>query len=144
MKKTNLENSDLEIFKLLFDQWKFRLTQYWSLMLKFYVVTLILTLLPLMHGTWGVQLNAFNIPMWILPVAGLMVSIAVFFLARVEMNRINSIKSCIDNTIKETSLLFDGALPSKSMLRRAHQNLPIVFLIFQSMLAITIIVFILK
>lgn len=144
MKNTNLNDDDLEILKLLFDQWKFRLAQYWSLMLKFYFATSILMLLPLMHGTWGVQLDALGIPMWILPVFGLATSIAIYFLARVEINRINEIKSCINNTIKEASLRFNEALPSENKLRGAHQNFPFVFLCFQSVLAIIMIIFILR
>ena len=140
MKKCEIE---LELLNQLFEQWKFRLTQYWSLMIRFYLVILILTLLPLMHGTWGVNIDDFFIPIWLFPLTSMALSFVVCFIGRIEMKRIIAIKKCYDNIIKNTTDIFNEALPNEnSKTRWTHQNFPIVFLVLQIILSCVMIGFI--
>jgi len=93
-----------------------------------------------MHGTWGVNLSAFDIPLWLMPIVAICVAVPVGLLARHEMNRIQAIKKCLDEALKDT--IYNGAIPQNTALRREHQNMPLIILGSQILLAIIIICFV--
>jgi len=86
----------------LHDEWKFRLTFYWKISIKFYFAILILTLFPLIHGIWDVDLIYFGVPLCIFPILGLAASVVVTKVALAEIKTIKDIDTQICTLVKIT------------------------------------------
>ncbi len=132
---------DLEILKLLHDEWKYRLSNFWSLMIKTIIISFILIFMPLMYEYWGVNFVVIEVPLYILPLTGLIFSIVICFFTSIEIIKINSIKTSIRRSIMEISPGFKVAFTKRNIL---HQNIPIVICIFQVVLSTIMIILIAK
>ena len=82
---------NLDFINILFEEWKFRLSQYWSITSKTVFISFILFFIPYMKDAWGA--NTLNLPNQIFPVIGILFSIITCLLSTIEMNKINRIKA---------------------------------------------------
>lgn len=138
MEGNGLNDKDREILKLLFDEWKFRLAQFWPLMAKFYLLSLILMLLPVMHSAWGANLGVLAIPAQVLPVLGIILSAIICGYAYIELKKADKIKAHLKVVITSHSSMFAGAFLEKD---ERHQKIPFVIFALQCLLAMLIIFF---
>lgn len=134
MEKENListfSQTDLEVQKLLFEEWKYRLNQLWSLMIKSTFSILALTFLPYLNI---LKVSDLGIPHFVFPVTGLFVSILTGFFSTIEIYKINKIKDVLKRNIRDYARLFSDAATKSQMF---HQNIPIALFSFLSLLAI--------
>ncbi|MCL2403577.1 MAG: DUF2207 domain-containing protein [Coriobacteriia bacterium] len=134
----NHKNSDdMEILKLQLSEWKFRLTQVWSLMTKFYLLNLIIMIVPIMQTAWRIEVGALENFLWIFPLVSAVFAGVVGYFSSIEMGRINEIKTRIRQYINENFSHF-SEYPDENKGRRGHQHLPIIIFGVQLLLAITI------
>ena len=134
---SNSDNS-LEILKLLLDEWKFRLAQVWSLMTKFYLLNMIVMVVPVMREAWGVDVGPLGNHLWILPFISLVFSGLVGYFSYVEMGKINDIKTCLRENIQKNYPQFCAAFTPRN---KGHQSLPIIIFGVQGLFAFAIALF---
>ena len=137
MEKTRNYNNDIEMTKLLLDEWKYRLSQFWSLTIKTVIISLILILLPLMYKQWGVDITTLNDAIWVLSLIGAVFSALVCPFTTIEIRKINLLKTYIRESVTKISPMFSGAFSKRN---KAHQHLPIVICAIQVLLAIMVII----
>lgn len=131
------EIDELETLKILHDEWKFRVTYFWKISIKFYFANLILTLLPLIHGIWDVDLIYFGIPLWIFPILGMLASLVITIVAGVEINTIRDID-------KQICLLVNETLKNKKPTNNWYLAYPIIICSMQFVISFTILHFIMR
>ena len=113
---------NLDFINILFEEWKFRLSQYWSITSKTVFIRFILFFIPYMKDAWGA--NTLNLPNQIFPVIGILFSIITCLLSTIEMNKINRIKASIKMYISKHSEHIDTPY-GKGYDNKIHHNLPI-------------------
>jgi|GEM_PF-1118536 len=133
---TEYSDVEIEVLKILFDEWKYRQQTLWSLMTKSISFAFALIFLPLLSDSMGVNIASLRIPLFILPVAGISLSVIIAFFAINEMLRIHRIKMSIKANIKFISSKFDEALKGNKF----NNFIPIAVFIVQITLAIIIII----
>jgi len=99
---------------------------------KIHIVCICFNFLAIM----GVNIASLRIPLFILPVAGISLSVIIAFFAINEMLRIHRIKMSIKANIKFISSKFDEALKGNKF----NNFIPIAVFIVQITLAIIIII----
>lgn len=119
MKKPNKSKHDMELINIMYDEWKFRLTQYWSVTSKTFMLILFLFFIPYLKDTWGI--NNINLPNYIFPIVGIFFSISDCILVHFEMMKINKIKDSINKYVGHNSKNFIN--PYKGIV--GHLNLHI-------------------
>lgn len=134
-KSGNEINHDLDYINILYDEWKFRLSQYWSLTTKTVLLSFILFFIPYMKDTWGA--NTLNLPNQIFPVVGIIFSIITCLLSTVEMKKINLIKTSIKKYILTHSKHIDRPYNYDNIF---NHNLPIAICIAQVIIGIFVII----
>lgn len=131
----NNTNHDLDYINILHDEWKFRLSQYWSLTSKTICLSFVLFFIPYMKDAWGV--NMLNLSNQIFPIAGIIFSIIACLLSTIEMNKINIIKGSIKKYIlihaQQIDIPYNYSNP-------IHQHLPIVICCAQVIVGVFVII----
>lgn len=97
-----------EVLKILHNEWKFRLSQYWSITIKMSIMFFVITLLPFMYSSWGADVSLLHIPIYVFPILGAIFSAVVAFFSIKEMDKINVLKESIKNFIAEEYPVFFG------------------------------------
>ena len=133
-----MDSQKLEIIKLLHDEWKYRLSQLWSLIIKCTTFTFILIFIPLIYEKIGVDFTQTKIPLSLFPISGIALAIIVCVFSTIEMRKVNKIKKGIKTTINEETC-FDVHTKKSNPL---SQNLPIIIFICQSLIASAILYYI--
>ena len=133
---------DLEILRLLLDEWKFRVKTFWSLTLKFNMLSVILILLPVMYRAWEVDVAAVEaiIPLSVLPVLGAVFSVLICIFSAIEKCRLAQIEKSIRKYIEATPH-FSGAFINKKggIKKDSDVWLPIFVCVLQVILAYIIV-----
>lgn len=126
------KKSEMELIHILYDEWKFRLSQYWSLTSKTTLISFILFFIPYMKDAWGT--NIFGLPNRIFPIVAIIYSVATCYISTIEMNKINQIKNSLKKYILEQSEnLLDAPYATQNFV---HQHLPIYICIIQILIGI--------
>lgn len=131
----NETNHDLDYINILHDEWKFRLSQYWSLTSKTVLLSFILFFIPYMKDAWGA--NTLDLPNQIFPVVGIIYSIITCLLSTIEMRKINNIKNSIKKYISIYSQQIDNPYNYNNVI---HHNLPITICLGQIIIGIFVII----
>lgn len=131
----NQNNFDLEYINILHDEWKFRLSQYWSLTSKTVLLSFILFFIPYMKDAWGA--NTLNLPNQIFPIVGIIFSIITCLLSTIEMKKINTIKHSIKKYILIHSQQIDNPYNYNNIV---HQNLPVTICCAQIIIGIFVLI----
>lgn len=132
-KTVDNKSNDIEILNVLYDEWKFRLSQYWSITSKTVILDFILFFIPYMKDAWGV--NSLNFPNYIFPIAGIIFSIATCFISSIEMIKINRIKNSIKNYISNQTYNFENPYGNNNAM---HQNIPILICCVQIIIGVIV------
>jgi len=135
MESNDIQGRDLEILKLLCDEWKFRTTTLWSLIVKFNLLSLTLILLPVMNDAI-IDIGALGIPIFVLPLAGALVSIAICAFSHIEKKEIGNLKRECEKIVKSSHTdLFSKAYENSN---ERYRLLPVSICALQVVLAIII------
>lgn len=128
-------NHDSDYINILYDEWKFRLSQYWSLTSKTVLLSFILFFIPYMKDAWGA--NTLDLPNQIFPIVGIIFSIITCLLSTVEMKKINTIKASIKKYIITYSSNIDKPYAYDNIF---NHNLPITICLGQIIIGIFVII----
>lgn len=131
----NRINHDLDYINILHDEWKFRISQYWSLTSKTVLLSFILFFIPYMKDAWGA--NTGNLPNQIFPVVGIIFSIVTCLLSTIEMKKINTIKNSIKKYILVHSQQIDNPYNYNNVI---HHNLPIAICFSQIIIGFFVLI----
>jgi len=132
---TTLDDKDMKMLELLFDEWKFRLAEFWPLMTKFYLLSLILMILPVMYHTWAPGIDLI-IPIRVFPIFAIVFSGIICAYAYNEMKKADLIKKWLRDTMNgKNSNLFKNAFPQK---QEKHHRIPFVICGLQALVALII------
>ena len=131
----NQNNFDLEYINLLYDEWKFRLSQYWSLTTKTVLISFILFFIPYMKDAWGAK--TLNLPNQIFTIVGIIFSIITCWLSTIEIKKINTIKHSIKKYILAHSRQIDNPYSYDNIV---HQNLPVAICCAQIIIGIFVLI----
>lgn len=132
--KDKKDDNDLELINILYDEWKFRLSQYWSLTYQTILLSFILFFAPYLKDAWGT--NILNLPNFIFPIAGIIFSIATCFVGVIEMKKINTIKNSIKCYI---STHLQNVQTPYNYNNPLHHNLPIYICCIQMIIGIFVL-----
>ena len=118
----------IEYAKILDEQVKFRLSQFWRLSIKVNFASSIIALLPLFDNFFGFRANQLNIPLWIFPIIGFTVSLVINVFSFIETKIISKIEETLYNELRTEY---------PTIVRAKHQCwvFPIIFLILQFVLS---------
>lgn len=131
----NRINHDLDYINILHDEWKFRLSQYWSLTSKTILLSFILFFIPYMKDAWGA--NTLNLPNQIFPISGIIFSIMTCIISTIEMKKINLIKTSIKRYILTHSIQIDKPYDYDNII---NHNLPIAICCAQVIIGVFVII----
>jgi len=126
--------SKKDVVALLYDEWKYRTTNFWRLSFKFNLLSLTVILLPILQEAI-VNLEALNIIVYILPFVGIVASIIICWYTTWEKRVLVKIRNAILMRIgadEDLSGIFDSD--------KKYDRLPLVLCGAQCFLAITIFV----
>ena len=129
------EMIELDILKMLHDEWQYRLSQIWSLMTKAITFSFILIFMPFIYRGFQVDPNEYNLPLFIFPITGGFLALIIGVIASLEMRRVIMIKENIKENIRRLSPHFHQSTTQKGWF---HNNLPIVICSTQIILAVII------
>jgi len=127
-------NSDIEILKLLFDEWQFRVKNHWSLIIKFNLLSLTLILIPVMNEEM-LNLEVFGIPILVLPFAGVFFAGIICCYSRKEKKELATMKECMNKYVAKIPQFQDVYANSSE---KYYQQLPLIIFALQVTLAIII------
>lgn len=134
----NSPEQDIEMLKLLYEEWQFRLSQLWSLMTKATILIIVLMLLPYLTERFGLDVEAINLPEFLFPLLALILSIVIGIISTIEIRKINKIKSTMKDNIQCSFPKF--ASSSETPKYWLHQDIPIVIFSILSFFAILILI----
>ena len=119
--------------KLLYSEWQHRISQYWSITIKVKTVCFALMFMPFLYENLKVDAN--NLPSFLFPVTGLVLSFISCLIETVEMNKINAIKKTIKANISKISPI------NKRFTRDSwiHHHIPLMIFGTQLMLTVAIV-----
>ena len=141
MSENTNKDISLDLIHILFEEWKFRLNQYWSITSKTVILNFILFFIPYMKGAW--RINTLNLPIVVFPISGILFALATCVISTVEMIKINKIKDTIKTYILDnchtlfTAYSF-GKKDNKSFFLKSHHYIPICIFIVQFLIGIIV------
>lgn len=83
---------DLEMLKYFQDEFKFRQEHYWDILIKLFIFTITITILPIASEVFGIKLNEID-PRFLVcfPALGLVVAFFGFFLISKEAKKMSAV-----------------------------------------------------
>lgn len=130
-----------EMIKLLLDEWKNRISTYWSITIKIIILDLLIIFLPYIHRIWHLNLEEKTLNTLLFsPMLGIVISIMVCYFSTIEMTEINRIKENIERIIMYDPLFKD--VYKKTKLYIFNDYLPIFICAIEIAFAIIVIILI--
>ncbi|MBE6844657.1 MAG: hypothetical protein E7508_02930 [Ruminococcus sp.] len=105
---SDLTEHDIQMLNYFQNEFLYRHTHYWSIAIKLFITTVVITILPLTTSVFGIELSNITDKKLILcfPVLGLITALISFLILRNEAQRINAVNRAKYRINKE-------CLPSK-------------------------------
>lgn len=90
---------ELELLKLYWDEWKFRQEGLWKRIIQFMIIIFFTSTLPITISGFSISLP--NVSLFIFPLVGLLLTLFFLWFCLSESTRINSIDSLIKQILKD-------------------------------------------
>lgn len=140
MTKENCSNSSECMVLMLFDEWKFRLSQYWSITSKVIMLNFILFFISYMKEAWHIV--GINMPNVAFPIMAMFFATLNCCISSVEMKKINLIKETIKGYIRKNFDELSNAyktINAGNVLVKSHHHIPLCIWGLQMILGIIVI-----
>ena len=137
-----MSDTNLEMLKLLHEEWRFRVSHLSSLIIKTTTFNLLLIFLPVIPDKIG-YVPTVNIPIFLVPLTGMLFSLIFGAFASLEMRKIIKIKEDLKKNISETAPQLSNAFVMKKSKNFINHNIPPILYVIQVLLAL-IMVFLTK
>lgn len=141
----NFFENDLKMLEHLQNEFFYRHTHYWNFLVKSFLLTLTITVFPLMREIFGMTIDELDKKYYIIfPIIGIVLSFACFFILKEEDIRVRNVYSAKNKLNKKMNKRYRVPSYNKSE-NSIHlsQTLGIILLIFELVIATVTIIIIL-